>query len=135
MSTDKTPTNPLLDDAMEQLSKCIRENDTQKTHEAWNALGLVHLHAQRNPEEAIRCHKEALTLLEADVSGSTRVYLKKATTLQDLGLCYERLHNQKRALELYQEARDLLTEHCSLETSHPRMLSIELAINRLLRML
>jgi tetratricopeptide (TPR) repeat protein len=116
--------NPLLKCVLRDLRRWQTESNLEETAKAWCALGLIRLHTQRNPTEAIRCHKEALRLYQQDP-------IENAVTLNDLGLCYERLNQQDKALQTYKEASRLLDLH--LSESHPTKLAVERSLARLHR--
>lgn len=126
------PENPLLTTSLDELEESLLDGNSQRIAEAWNSLGLVRLHTQHNPEEALRCHENALNLLSSLDSHSAVHYTHLATTLHDVGLCYERLNNTARALEYYGRAARLLEEQ-HFDASHERLLAINRAIARVQR--
>ena len=135
--------NPVLVRAMEELQQSLVEGNHRRMIEAWNSLGLVHLHTELDPREAIRCHENALQLLQSSsalMGGNERIekqfdqyfLLELATTFHDLGLCYERLNDTKQALELYQRAKEVLARQSGHMEAYPRMSALERVIDRLL---
>jgi tetratricopeptide (TPR) repeat protein len=98
-----------------------------KTAEMWTSLGLIRLHIENDPDGAVSCFNESL-----------RIFMKNsdlksvATTWNDLGLCFERLHMYDDALKSYLKARDIFEEE-SFSKSHPSIISSERSICRLLR--
>ena len=98
-----------------------------KVAEAWNSLGLIRLHIQADPEEAIKCQKEALVIQRLSTPS-----VELAATLNDLALCYERIGESEHALELYLEAEGVL-RICSPSPSHPVCLCTDRCIARLQR--
>jgi tetratricopeptide (TPR) repeat protein len=115
--------NPLLKCVLRDLKRWQTEDNLEETAKAWGALGLIRLHTQHNPREAIRCHKEALRLCQDPI--------ENAVTLNDLGLCFERLNQQDKALQTYKETSRLLDTH--LSESHPTKLAVERSLARLHR--
>lgn len=138
--------NPLLLNALEELNRSLIEGDVQKMAQSWNSLGLVRLHTQLDPHEAIRCHKNALQLLQTSpsmdvtttshpsttiVTGTNSHALELAATFHDLGLCYERLNDMNEAMKSYLHARDILSSKNLLIDSHPQTLALNRAIERI----
>lgn len=147
---EKSPTsNHLLLKALNELDQSLKEGNQQRMAEAWNSLGLVRLHTELNPREAIRCHENALQLLRSSSSslssssseveqmvGTDSCFpLELATTFHDLGFCYERLKDTTHALELYQAAKRILTKEHGILDSYPRLRALERSIERLQRRL
>eukprot|EP00934_Nitzschia_sp_Nitz4_P002148 Nitzschia sp. Nitz4//scaffold63_size106090//81538//82095//NITZ4_004406-RA/size106090-processed-gene-0.133-mRNA-1//1//CDS//3329556023//2148//frame0 len=122
--------NPLLNKALDDLERCQDGGCKRTIAEAWNALGLVRLHTQRDPQEALRCHDCALQLLES--MGGNDVNSDLAATLNDLGLCHERLGDKAKAMQLYQRAREVL-EGQDFKSSHERLQAVDRAIARVSR--
>ena len=128
--------NPVLDKVLSDL-KALQKRDFEQCEESadlaemWNALGLIRLYMQRDAEEAVKCHEEAL-----------RIYRKKcheevdriaiAVTLNDLASCYEQLHQSGRALDYYSKALQLLKEQ-EMADSHVHMQKTLRSISRLSR--
>lgn len=160
--------NPLLSKALQELDQSLIEGDRQRMAQSWNSLGLVRLHTQRDPHEAIRCHRNALQLLVSSSSStstatdedgpscgasvravppcidassssssscSQQSLLELATTYNDLGLCYERLNDTKEAMTMYLEAQKILSTEKLLVESHPRIVALNRAIDRIQRIL
>jgi tetratricopeptide (TPR) repeat protein len=126
-ATTKEPSNamnPLLECVLDDLKRSEREGDLAQTIEAWNALGLIRLHTQRNASEALKCHKQALSLCSKAMETSI--------TWTDMGLCYERLGDEQEALLCYQRAYELLED--SVSESHPRRAGLKRVLARLRRM-
>lgn len=148
--------NPLLSKALHELDQSLIAGDRQRMAQAWNSLGLVRLHTQLKPHEAIRCHRNALQLLlssssspttsttEEDSSSSSGAcqgacssqhLLELATTYKDLGLCYERLNDTNEAMAMYLEAQKILSTEKLLVETHPQILALKRAIDRIQRIL
>jgi tetratricopeptide (TPR) repeat protein len=144
--------NPLLIGALQELDESLMDGDHRRTTKAWNSLGLVRLHTQRNPREALRCHENALHLLESSLSSleecSSRLVeneesdetpssllVELATTYHDLGLCYERLNDTKQAMESYHKAKDELSKEMELMDTYPQTRTLNRSIERLQRAL
>ncbi len=128
-SAESSEGNPVLHRVIVDLRTALHEfgNNHNSVAEAWNALGLVRVHMQRDAEAARICHEEAL-----------RIYIKNqedietAVTLNDLGYCHEQLGEQEKALKLYEEALSLLAK-VNVDESHPRMISTRRAVHRIRR--
>lgn len=151
----ETRKNPLLSKALHELDQSLIEGDRQRMAQSWNSLGLVRLHTQLDPHEAIRCHRNALQLLLASSTTSTEEdsggppsiapysidascsqhALELATTYKDLGLCYERLNDTTEAMTMYLEAQRIVSTEKLLVESHPQMLALNRAIDRIQRIL
>jgi tetratricopeptide (TPR) repeat protein len=99
----------------------------EKVAEAWNALGLIRVHMQRDAKKAKQCHENALRIFQCNFMPA-----ETAITLNDLGYCYEQLSEQDRALEVYREALHIM-EELKIAENHPRMLSTQRAVCRLQR--
>ena len=94
---------------LERDDNCLEEDYA----EAWNSLGLIRIHMQNNADEARKCHEQALRIFRAKDTTVVNI----ATTLIDLGLCYERLAKQEQALKTYEEALQLLKSHQVSDTN------------------
>jgi tetratricopeptide (TPR) repeat protein len=94
--------NPALNKVLSEI-KSFQNRDFEHCEESadlaelGNALGLIRLHMQRDAGEARNCHEEALRIYRT-ICDEDRVSV--AVTLDDLGSCYEPLH-QKAAVELW----------------------------------
>lgn len=95
--------------------------------EAWNALGLVRVHMQRDAKAAQLCHEEALRIYSKNFQ-----HAEMAVTLNDLGFCHEQQGNHTDALELYEDAMRILFE-LDLGESHPRVIATQRAVSRIRR--
>ena len=122
---DEEPMNPLLESVLFELTQAEKAGDRTQTIEAWNALGLIRLHTQRNPSEALRCHQHALTLCTQSMETSN--------TCADIGLCYERLGQDEEALKCYEKAYSLLRAN-NVSDAHPRVIGLKRVLARLGRM-
>jgi tetratricopeptide (TPR) repeat protein len=129
--------NPALNKVLSELRRCDNEtNQTQYKNsspnpegaaEAWNALGLIRIHMQHNPEEARKCHLQAQKIYKQNSSQHHGIAM--ATTLEDLGLCYERLRQHRLALDAYQEALQILrTQQVTDDNIH--LIALHRAISR-----
>ncbi len=148
--------NPLLAQALEELDRNLVKGDRHRMAQSWNSLGLVRLHTQLDILEAIRCHKNALQLLQSSSSSPSSSSsssssfslsphhhhshddaraasdsLELATTFHDLGLCYERLNDTNQAMQSYLQARDILSSENLLMESHPQIIALNRAIDRI----
>ena len=101
-----------------------------KVAETWNSLGLIRLHMQHNAQAAIKCHREALSIYQANADSST---LDIAVTLNDLGRCYERLNDPDKALQTYERAAEMLRGDSSIRKAHSVVESVNRAVARLRR--
>jgi tetratricopeptide (TPR) repeat protein len=125
--------NPALNRVLSEL-KSFQKRDLEHCEESldlaetWNALGLIRLHMQRDAEEARKCHEEALRIYRKCDEDRVSV----AVTLNDLGNCYEQLHQSSRALDSYNEALRLLKEQ-KMAGDHVRMQATLRSISRLSR--
>ena len=121
--------NPVLRRVMSDLRTA--QHEFGKSHntvaEAWNALGLVRVHTQRDAQAAKMCHAEALRIY-----ASNEEHVQTAITLNDLGYCHEQLGEHSQALERYEEALKILS-NLKLDESHPRMISTRRAVCRVRR--
>ena len=98
--------------------------------ETWNSLGLIRLHMQHNVQAAVKCHQEALSIYKVNPASST---LEIAVTLNDLGRCFERLSDPKRALEIYEQAAEMVRSDDSIRKTHSVVESVKRAVARLRR--
>mmetsp|Transcript_92439 Transcript_92439/g.188108 ORF Transcript_92439/g.188108 Transcript_92439/m.188108 type:complete len:171 (+) Transcript_92439:83-595(+) len=126
---DEESSNPVLKQVVHDLRDAQLRFGThhQNCADAWNALGLIRVHMQRDPEAARKCHEYALTIFQ-----ERRMAKEMATTLNDLGYCCERLNLREAALKNYQESLRLLESEIFSE-SHPQVLSTRRAVSRMLR--
>jgi tetratricopeptide (TPR) repeat protein len=100
----------VLPAALDELGRLIAEHGPrhETVAEAWTAVGLIRLHMQRDALAALKCHHHALEVYKSIHASQTKL----AITLNDLGMCYERMGNRKRALDAYRGALELaLAEH------------------------
>jgi tetratricopeptide (TPR) repeat protein len=122
-------TQHLLKEVLDDLVRyqTLLGDDAVKTAEAWTSLGLIRLHLENDANAAVSCFKESL-----------RIFMKNndlksvATTWNDLGICFERLHLHEDALKSYIKAREIF-EAESFSKSHPCIVSSQRSICRLLR--
>jgi tetratricopeptide (TPR) repeat protein len=121
--------NPVLRRVMSDLRTAQHEygNYHNSVAEAWNALGLVRVHMQRDAKGAKMCHEEALRIYV-----SNKEHVETAITLNDLGYCHEQLGEHNQALQRYEEALTILSS-LKLDESHPRMISTRRAVYRVRR--
>lgn len=127
--TDEKTSNPVLKQVLHDLRRAQMQFGThhEKSAEAWNALGLVRIHMQRDAEAAKKCHEFALAIFrEQEMAEET------ATTLNDLGICCERLDLPEAALKQYEESL-LILENQNFPETHPQMLSTRRAVSRMTR--
>ena len=94
----------VLPQALSELDRSVAMHgpNHEKVAEAWNSLGLIRLHMQKNAHEALKCHQKALDIYNLIEAPS--VHLHMAITFNDLGMCYERLNDRENALLLYNRA-------------------------------
>jgi len=126
---DEESTNPVLKQVLHDLRHAQMQFGTnhQNCAGAWNAIGLIRVHMQRDAEAARKCHEYALTIFR-----EKQMAKETATTLNDLGYCCEQLDLPEAALKNYQESLQILEiENCS--ESHPQVLSTRRAVSRMLR--
>ena len=126
---DEESSNPVLKQILHDLRRAQMQFGThhQKCADAWNALGLIRVHMQRDAEAAKKCHEYALTIFrEKQMAEQT------ATTLNDLGYCCERLDFPEDALKNYEESLQILESQNFSET-HPQILSTRRAVSRMTR--
>ena len=95
--------------------------------DAWNALGLVRVHMQRDVKEALVCHQEAYQIF---IQNGQKEGI--AFTLNDLAYCYELLGNHNKALSLHHEALSIF-EETKMSEFHPKVVSTRAAISRIQR--
>jgi tetratricopeptide (TPR) repeat protein len=121
--------NPVLEQILQDLKDCQKEYGRvhPKVAEAWNALGLIRVHMERNADEARKCHEYALAIYK-----DLKLAKETAITLNDLGYCFERMNQRDMALRSYQEAL-LILEAERLSENHPRVISTRRAVFRILR--
>mmetsp|Transcript_3995 Transcript_3995/g.9520 ORF Transcript_3995/g.9520 Transcript_3995/m.9520 type:complete len:166 (-) Transcript_3995:74-571(-) len=127
--TDEESSNPVLKQVLSDLRRAQMQFGIhhQKCADAWNALGLIRVHMQRDAKAAKSCHEFALTIFrEKEMPEET------ATTLNDLGYCCERLDLPEAALKHYEEALELL-EKQNLPETHPQVMSTRRAVSRMTR--
>ena len=126
---DEESTNPVLTQVLHDLRSAQVQFGThhQKSADAWNALGLIRVHMQRDAEAARLCHEYALTIFREQ-----QMAKETATTLNDLGYCCEQLELPAAALKNYQESLTIL-ESENFPENHPQLLSTRRAVSRLLR--
>ena len=127
--TDEESSNPVLKQCLHDLRRAQMQFGThhQKCADAWNAIGLIRVHMQRDAEAARKCHEYALTIFrEKSMAKET------ATTLNDLGYCCERLDLPEAALKHYKESLQILETENFPET-HPQVLSTRRAVSRIMR--
>jgi len=95
--------------------------------DAWNALGLVRVHTQRDVQEAMVCHQEAYRIF---IHNGQKEGI--AFTLNDLAYCYELLGDHNKALSLHHEALSIF-EETKMSEFHPKVVSTRAAISRIQR--
>ena len=110
---------------LNRLRADVGDSDV-KTAEAWISLGLIRLHMQQDPSEAKSCFEEALRILKKNKNQALI-----AVTLNDLGICLERLQERSEACEAYKTAYEILKAE-NFSESHPRVLSTQRSLSRLL---
>ena len=126
---EQTSDNPVLRRVLSDLQLSQEEYGRShgKVAEAWNALGLVRVHMQRNAEQALMCHEHALRIFR-----DNNLTADSAITMNDVAYCYEQLQQQDRAFETYQEALELMKQE-GLSEYHPMRMSTSRALSRLRR--
>jgi tetratricopeptide (TPR) repeat protein len=135
-----TPKEPIVPDEEDTTNPVLRQvlidlRDSQaeygynhgKVADAWNALGLIRVHMQRNAKAARVCQEHALKIYKSNLQ-----LTEAAITLSDLGYCCERMGEQESALKKYQEALQIVKE-LKLSESHPCVISTQRAVSRVLR--
>jgi len=123
---DPVVLRPVLEDLAKLTDELGPNHD--KVAEVWGSLGLIRQHMQKNVPAAVKCHEEALKIYRLNTACATKV----AVTLNDLANCYERVCEQDRALQLYQEALTLL-EASNVPEDHRVFSSTMRAVARLKR--
>mmetsp|Transcript_24585 Transcript_24585/g.67859 ORF Transcript_24585/g.67859 Transcript_24585/m.67859 type:complete len:169 (-) Transcript_24585:1535-2041(-) len=126
---DEESSNPVLKQVLHDLRDAqLRFGSShQKCADAWNALGLIRVHMQCDAEAARRCHEYALKIFRQQ-----QLAKETATTLNDLGYCFERLNLPEIALNNYQECLRIL-ESENFPENHPQLLSTRRAVSRMQR--
>ena len=81
--------NDALDTVLSEL-RGISDTNSIRMATQWNELGLIRLHMQNNPLEAIKCFHQALQILCIE-SNRADGKIDLAITLSDISLCYSRL--------------------------------------------
>jgi tetratricopeptide (TPR) repeat protein len=119
--------NLVLGRVLEELKSAQHEfgGDDNAVADAWNALGLVRVHMQRDTKGAIACHEEALRIF---IKNGQR--LEEAFTLNDLAYCYEQLGEPSTAIHFYEDALRIFVEE-KLSEHHPKVLSTYRALCRM----
>eukprot|EP00536_Pseudo-nitzschia_multiseries_P011618 jgi/Psemu1/206372/e_gw1.406.38.1 len=126
---DEESSNPVLKQVLHDLRDAqLRFGSAhQKCADAWNALGLIRVHMQRDAEAARKCHEYALEIFR-----QRQLAKETATTLNDLGYCFERLNLPEIALKKYQECL-LILQSENFSECHPQLLSTKRALSRMQR--
>ena len=114
----------VLDDLHSAQSKGCLNCDVA---DAWNALGLIRIHMQKDIPKALECHQQALKVYIHNMK-----HTEIALTLNDIGFCHERMGRTADALACYMEALSILKDS-TLPDGHTRVLATERAISRLQR--
>merc|ERR1719223_2320757 len=129
ITDEESSSNPVLKQVLHDLRRAQMQFGThhQKSADAWNALGLIRVHMQRDAEGAKQCHEYALTIFKEQ-----RMPEQTATTLNDLGYCCERLDLPEAALKNYKESLQIL-ETENFPESHPQVLSTRRAVSCIMR--
>lgn len=129
LQEDEDTQNPVLREILLDLKRSQQEfgYSHEKVAEAWNALGLIRVHMQRDAKKAKQCHENALRIFQDNFMPA-----ETAITLNDLGYCYEQLSEQDSALKIYREALRIMKE-LKIAENHPRMMSTQRAVCRLQR--
>jgi len=125
----RSSTNPVLHRVLEELESAKDRHGIEHNAvaDAWNALGLIRVHMQRDITGALVCHEEAYAIYLRNEEK-----LETAFTLSDLAYCHEQLGQQNKALSLYQEALSMIVEE-KISEFHPKVSSITQAIARIQR--
>ena len=103
-NASNSPASPVvLPEALRELQRLTIEHGPwhDSVAEAWNSLGLIRLHMQRDASAALECHQRALEIYDAN---QTAASLQVAIALNDCAMCYERLDDRIAALSLYEQA-------------------------------
>jgi tetratricopeptide (TPR) repeat protein len=119
------------------LQSVLRDLETTKDQiklaETYNSLGLIRLHMQKDPLGALECHTQAKELLiRISNKEDDDVEELLAITYSDVGYCHERLSETDQAVIQYKLAQAKLSQ--VLSPDHPRMISVQRAMDRVLRM-
>lgn len=129
-----TPTfEPIvLPAALDELGRLIAEHGPrhEAVAEAWTAVGLIRLHMQRDALAALKCHQHALEVYKSIYASQTKL----AITLNDLGMCYERMGNRKKALDAYRGALELALAEYPTGVSDSEVSSVPKELRLLFRM-
>lgn len=148
--------NPTLIGVLEDLQKAhddhIRTGGESHTKlaEAWNSLGLVRLHTQKDASAALTCHEHALIILQQQHQHQLRQFADRtsnifqqnqiqrnqtnqALTLQDIGQCLERLNDTSTALERYHDALRMFQVELGYSEDSHKVSSTQRAIDRICR--
>jgi len=120
---------PFLEKVLQDLKHAHAHygNCHHKSAEAWNALGLSRVHMQGDAAGARICHEHALAIFR-DLEMTRDI----ATTLNDVGFCYERLDLHEEALQKYERALEIFVAE-KLDENHPQVISTRRAISRMTR--
>lgn len=131
-SSNDVPAPLVLNQVMADLLRLTEELGPThiKVAETWNSLGLIRLHMQNNIEAAIKCHREALSIYRTNQDATN---LATAVTLNDLGRCYERLHDCATALQTYEQAAELMQKDPTIRKNHTFLESVLRSMARLRR--
>jgi tetratricopeptide (TPR) repeat protein len=119
----------VLNQVIRDLTTARRNYGDNDSHvaDAWNALGLVRIHMQRDAPAARSCHEQALRIYQ-----ERRLLKETAITLVDLGCCFERMERREDAVQKYRQALEILRME-KVPEDHPQVLSAKRAISRMLR--
>ena len=122
-------TNPVLRRVLSDLRVTQKEygHNHGKVAEAWNALGLVRIHMQRNAQQALHCHERALNIFK-----DNQMVTEIAITMNDVAHCYEQLSQPQLAYDTYEEALSLMKQQ-GLSEYHPIRMATSRALSRLTR--
>jgi tetratricopeptide (TPR) repeat protein len=128
-ASDRALGNPVLQRVLHDLksAKNTFGDNHNSVADAWNALGLVRVHTQRDVEEAVVCHQEAYRIF---IQNGEKEGI--AFTLNDLAYCYELLGKHNKALSLHHEALSTF-EETNVSEFHPKVVSTHAAISRIQR--
>jgi tetratricopeptide (TPR) repeat protein len=151
---------PVLQRVVSELQWAQKEHGFHhpKVAEAWSALGLVKIHMQRDPTQALMCHEHALRIFReldqkskkqrqeqeqedepqsenADATtttaaAATTYATATAITLNDVAYCHEQLQQTEQALQFYQESLRIMQQQ-GVSQYHPHMVSTTRALFRL----
>lgn len=119
----------MLEGVLNDLRSALRKkgNCHCDVGHAWNALGLVRIHMQKDVAKALESHQQALKIYQ-DNSNHTET----AVTLNDIGFCYEKMGQTGNALSCYQEALRLFKQ-AKFSKGHTRIIATERGISRIQR--